>query len=325
MKGQVTRITALPCIFLAIILQLQAQQFELHSQELPTSGTVAQYDFVNNFISVDTTHGQNISWDWSALVIDSIGNRSETFAPPNSAPFIGQFPTCNYYYVASGIVQAHLYGEVTSTAYNVIGQSIGPSVTPFIVPQRILDLPLVYGQQSFTSFDDGSIFTGTIDSECVGTGVLATPIATYNDVLLVRKFYTFNTGTQTIFEWYDGELGIRILTISSQNGNLSGEVLFNNIALGVSQRDITPIYLSVNNPVQSAITVNYRSSNRILASVYTASGTLMKQVELNEAPQQKSTTLALPDLAEGLYLLTIKDRSSGQYATKRFVKLNYAK
>jgi len=306
--------------------EIIAQPFELHSSEFPPIGTVLEYDFVNNVSSVDTTSGQGITWDWSLLPTDSLQNHAETRINPNTAPYINQFPACNYSFLLTGFVTSHFYLELTNNTYESLGRNLGTTIDSYPIPILFLELPLTFGLQNTVPYDDG-IATGVMNFECIGSGNLITPDGFFNDVLLVRKHYTYDIGSPlTQFEWYDCELGIRLLTVCFFNGNTTGVgVLTNSTVLGIDEQKENSFSIELINPACSVLHFSYQSNEELEASIHTPTGELVKNHSLVGSLVQREDKIEISDLAEGIYLLTVHNLSSGQHTTKRFVKLDYAK
>jgi hypothetical protein len=281
--------------------------------------------------------GANVTWDFSALVIDS--TFTYAYVDPASTPMTDSFPTATLAYAEGG---GYAYRSFDATGGYYLGYHMGGTspVVDYQDPELTFQFPCTYGTQwvddLYADYLPGPawFYAGSINAEADGYGTLILPYGTFTNVLrlhLIRNttletqwpedeyyvdtiYYYLHPGTHyPLVEVFSNTLvdaisppppGVRWL--GDPFAGVQGTVAPANALVAVAQGDgLVRLDLSLN--AGGAATID----------VIDAAGRIVAQDRLGLGAGASSHTLAVSALRPGLY--TVRMLLNDQQMTTRLV------
>lgn len=225
----------LTTIFITAMASIAIAQPQINSNDMPLNG-----DFIlQNTSFAQGAHspggaGANVTWDFSNMP-DSF----ESHVVNGDCPGIdicSNFPDAdNYSHLAEAAGQTtndYTFYDATATYFNMVGSHNGSDNINYLAtdPETIYKFPISYGE-TFTdhySLSDGSgVQKGTKTHTVDGYGTIATPLATYHNVLRYKTERTdtvstaefTSVSTSTAYTWI--KAGIGLIAAFSDNNLIS--------------------------------------------------------------------------------------------------------
>ncbi len=291
-----------------------AQKPSLTSDKMLPFGSVMNTKYVSQYTTIDTTKGENVTWDFSNLAADpTLGELNVKIVNPANTPYASTFPTANYGYQESGNSTAYRYFSLTSSKMERVGSYRNSTANIYSDPQVEYIFPLTYGASNKDTWaNSGSSFGGEYDITCIGYGTLKLPGgATYSKALLVRADVSEVLYSFPVYFWYNADNGaILFQYLVGDNFFVSPLVGYLNSLTGVTTTVSDQTFsdaITYNNPVKEVLNVNL-GEGALAAGKYYITNMAGETVLAGDLMSETATEeINCQGLANGLYFITFFD------------------
>lgn len=292
---------------------LVAQPYTLtHNEQLP-AGSTYQMRAVQNLAAIDTTLGQNVTWQLGDLV--GTGNQQTvSILAPGASPYGASFPTANYC-IYESVIPRYAYFTNTPDSMSRIGFYVS-SLGTYSDPQTELVYPVTYGDSNVDTWANNTVsFPGTFRYDVVGTGTLVLPNGTWNDVLLLRV-RAENIIPFFQYLWVSAINGANLLiyTQASLFGGANA-LMITNLDVGLDDHG-QDLDLRVHAPADGLLPITYTASAPMAYRILDAAGRLLANGRLPASLQPGTAYLDIARAATGIHLLELT--AGDQRRTVRF-------
>jgi hypothetical protein len=298
---------------LAAIPCLVAQPYTLtHNEQLP-AGSEYQLREVQNLTAIDTTLGQNVTWQHNDLV--ATGPQLDvSILAPASSPYGGSFPTANYC-VYESVIPRYSYFTNTPEGYSRIGFWRNVLGT-YSDPQTELVYPVTYGATNSDTWANNTVsFPGTYEYTVIGTGTLVLPSGTWNDVLLLRV-RSENLIAFYQYAWISATNGAYLLLYNQASlfGPASAQMI---TSLDVGIEDISDdLDLRLHAPGNGLLPLTYSAAAPMTYRIMDSAGRMLTTGRTQASAQARTEILDISMLGTGIHLIELT--SDDQRHTLRF-------
>jgi hypothetical protein len=287
----------LSAIFASFCSALNAQIVLTSTMPRPPIGTVDSVFGASGSIPPGNG-GAAVTWNLSSLSASLLG--SATIVNPAASPYAANFPTANFCIQitpAGGGSSAYEYDSISTTRWdqlsnNYMGPGTGKDFTPN--PESNLEFPFNYGTSFIDTYQTTTSGPYSFRITYDGYGTLITPLATFNNVVRVIKYW--GPGDSDI-DWVSTSPYLFILC--SYDAQSNKYTFINPTATAVN--NVMPSQSSVQvypNPVTDKaiiITADYLNNAQLVITDLT--GRMVKQVAIRSA----ATNFNRDNLAPGMY------------------------
>lgn len=292
---------------------LCAQPYTLtHNEQLPP-GSEYHLRAVQNISAVDTTGGQDRTWQHGSL-LPTGAVLDVAVLVPGASPYTSSFPTANYCLYES-VVARYSYFMNTPDSMSRIGfwrSGIGT----YSDPQTELVYPVTFGDTNTDTWANNTVsFPGTHEYTVIGTGSLVLPSGTWNDVLLLR-IRSVNVFTFTQYAWVSAANGAYLLIYSPASlfGAASAQMI-TSLTVGIDDAD-QPLDLRLHAPGHGQLPLTYTAAAPLSYRIMDSVGRLLTAGTTSASAQPRTEVLDITMVRSGVHLIELT--SGEQRRTLRF-------
>jgi hypothetical protein len=311
------------CFAFAIITNAQPV---LNSAEMMPFNTQCNYLHPLVFSVIDTSiQGANKTWDFHTITPDnSLGTFQITILDPTSTPYGSNYSGSNYC-MKEMPGSTYNYYNLTSSTFERLGSQDSTGGSHYSDTQIELIYPLQLGSvNSDTWVSDGSSFPGTYDLNCIGSGTLKLPNATYSNTLFVRAELINSFLDVLSYFWYNADNGAVLLQYIPGDGFIvpEGAVYLVSMSIGIEENEV-PYKVYYNNPVEDKLSLTLVSSQNASMeySVLNSLGDVLDHSTFRTGAQQTSKLeLDFSRYAAGIYFVRFGNESGTNMKSIKIMK-----
>lgn len=259
--------------------------------------------------------GAGITWNFSTLSVSYMGQVAIVDA--TTSPYGSTFPTSNFCAKIMPLSGSpmYVYERISSArweqlANNYAGTGTG---TVYTNPETTLQFPMHYLDAFTDTFQKTTGGPNTVDVTYDGYGTLITPVATYTNVVRIKKYW--GPGDYA-YNWLTTSPYLGIIAVYDATGNSFS--FFGSSATTAVQSVNRPAEVAiVPNPFSTQATLVFNSPegiNNAWLTVYDATGRVVRHLPVT----QPATTIDRESLSSGLYFYTLHN-NAGRVANGKFV------
>ncbi|MCB0768446.1 MAG: hypothetical protein KDB95_14650 [Flavobacteriales bacterium] len=303
----------LSALCIAALTSLRAQSYTLTANEQLPIGSTYTLREVQNLAAIDTTLGQNVTWQFNDLIATATTSVVD-FLAPGATPYGASFPTADHCVHESGIPR-YSYFSNTADSMSRIGYYAG-SLAIYSDPQVELVYPVQYGDSNSDTWANSALtFPGTYDYDVVGTGTLILPSGTWNDVLLLRLRLE-NVFPIVQYVWMSATNGANLLLyMQSSFFGPASALMLTSLEVGISDH-AQELELRLHAPSNGMLPLTYANAGSLGYRVLDPAGRLITTGRLAASAQPRTELIDITALGAGLHLIEVA--GDGQRRTMRF-------
>jgi hypothetical protein len=294
----------------------------LNNSVFPIIGDVSEYGYLSSGQNIlPGNSGENITWDFSNLVLD-LSTTTISYLEPSTTPYFNSFPEANMaIFYSNNQIE---YTKKTADSMIHQGQYItGIDYQLYSNTRLDLKVPLNLGESFTDDFatnftnpsGDYIVRTGTIESTFDGYGTLILPEQTIPNCIRIKttKYSHDIVGSSTVdyydtlYHWYSPNIRNYLLHYNSftvSGTHYSFGYLRGNFHLNLDEINDQNFEITISpNPSTELITIsifNVEDSKKT-CYIFDASGRVMKELTLTES----NSIVDISELKAGIYFVRI--------------------
>ena len=260
--------------------------------------------------------GANQTWDFSSLVLTNDGNYSGVSVA--SAPYSNEFANANFFVknTYAGFEDIYDIFTINSAKLDILGSTtdIGTSEI-YTNPRTVFVFPFNYTNSFSDTYQilGESLISTTITYD--GYGTLITAFGTYPNVVRIKT----EEGDSVFYTWAIANPYKEIVFASTGD---TGEIYFgvkNNSNLDTAFNQTANKFTIAPNPFSTDFNINFSNDlqGTYSLNVYDLLGNAIIR---NHKIEGSAHNVSFPEVASGLYMITISDDQNKVIATQKLVK-----
>ena len=260
--------------------------------------------------------GANQTWDFSSLVLTNDGNYSGVSV--DSAPYSNEFANANFFVKNTYVGFEDIYDifTINSAKLDILGSTtdIGTSEI-YTNPRTVFVFPFNYTNSFSDTYQilGESLIDTTITYD--GYGTLITSFGTYPNVVRIKTV----EGDSVFYTWAIANPYKEIVFASTGD---TGETYFgvkNNSNLDTAFNQTANKFTIAPNPFSTDFNINFSNDlqGTYSLNVYDLLGNAIIR---NHKIEGSSANISFPEVASGLYLMTISDDQNNIVSTQKLIK-----
>jgi hypothetical protein len=260
--------------------------------------------------------GANQTWDFSSLVLGDDGNYSR-FAVA-TAPYSNEFANANFFIKNTNVGFEDIYDiyTINSAKLDILGLT-RDSGTYLIYtnPRTVYVFPFNYTNSFSDTYQilGESLINITITYD--GYGTLITPFGTFPNVARIKT----EDGDNVFYTWATTSPYREIVLASTGDNGETFYSIKNNSNLDSGFNQTVNKFTIAPNPFSTDFNVNF---NNDLQGTYSIDvyDLLGNAIIRKQKMERSSNNISFPEVASGLYLITISDDQNKVIATQKLIK-----
>ncbi|HEY0978032.1 MAG TPA: hypothetical protein VGE21_11245 [Flavobacteriales bacterium] len=306
---------------LSLCLVHHAQVGVLNSNEMGLPGTSVTLSAAATALDLDFETGEGVTWDFSDLSPTGIPFNNEVRVPSTGA-HISQFPSANFLLYEGALARYAYYSRTPSALERVGSYSASNGLRTFSDPQIELVFPLeIDVVNSDTWQHSASLFPGTLDLMCIGTGTLILPDMVRNDVLLLELANATAGTLVEQYQWIDATNGMILVNHVAEGFFVPTAMtqFATNLVVGIGEEH-EALDMRIHSVAADQLFVTYTSTDLTDWTMTDASGRQVAMGRLPAQPAAATQALDVSALPSGIYVLELRDQRAGTRMAQRFFR-----